>query len=72
MLCAAEPAARRCKMEESSRRVVYQHDEMRRKARAKYMRQFKKLSADEKNSKENGDDPQPLPARNVFLEKNGR
>src|SRR6267143_293927 len=32
MLCAAELAKRRCKMEESSRRVVYQYEEMQQKA----------------------------------------
>src|SRR5260370_826227 len=60
-------------MEESSRRVVYQHEEMRRKARKRRMRdEIRNLPADEKNSGENGDDPRPLPVRNVFLEEDSR
>src|SRR5260370_9939256 len=62
-----------CKMEESARRVVYQHEEIRQKARKRRMRFARKnLPADEKNSQENRDDSNPLPARNVFLEENSR
>src|SRR5260370_38830923 len=62
-----------CKMEESSRRVVYQHEEIRQKARKRRMRFARKnLPADEKNSQENRDDSTPLPARNVVLEEKNR
>src|ERR1700730_16970367 len=50
-------------MEESSRRVVYQPEETA---------QMTPLPADEKNPRENRDDPHPLPARNMFLEEESR
>src|SRR5260370_28306297 len=43
---------------------------MRRKV--EYFDQESNLSADEKNSQENSRDSQPLPTRNVFLEKDRR
>src|SRR5258708_25209987 len=59
-------------MEESSRRVVYQYEEIQQKAWQRMKNELRNLPADEKNSQENSCDSQPLPARNMLFQKNGR
>src|SRR5207245_10091841 len=61
----------RCRKEKSSRRVVYQQGGTPSKDGAWFQTHCDALSANQKDARKNDPDPRPLPARDMFAQKNG-